>query len=167
MSPVIPEAVQASEVPLARGRQPTKYTSHNIARIKEWVTQGVGREEIAKRLEVTVGSLQVTCSRLGISLRKSSSAKSSAEIRPLPAVQRSLDQVRQNGDSPEAKFTLLIQTQTRQAAFDLPLGQDLIKQLALEASVRGQTTAHLIANIISHVVEKGVIGTILRNGTRG
>jgi hypothetical protein len=30
----------------------------------------LGRDDIANRLEVTVGSLQVTCSRLGISLRK-------------------------------------------------------------------------------------------------
>jgi DNA-binding CsgD family transcriptional regulator len=54
----------------AVGRQPRKFTPETIGRIKEWVAQGVGREEIAARLEMSVGSLQVTCSRLGISLRK-------------------------------------------------------------------------------------------------
>jgi hypothetical protein len=40
----------------------------------------------------------------------------------------------------------------------------LIKQLALEASVRGQTTADLIANIVSQAMEKNVVGRILCNG---
>ena len=55
--------------PSARGRQ-TKFTPHAIEKIKELVAQGVSREAIASLLGVTVGSLQVTCSRLGISLRR-------------------------------------------------------------------------------------------------
>jgi hypothetical protein len=164
MSSVASEAVRANDAPFVRGRQPTKFTSHNIARIKEWVAQGVGRDEIASRLEVTVGSLQVTCSRLGVSLRKSSSANGSGATRPLDGVQRSIERVRQVDDSPPAKFTLLIQKQCRQAAFDLPLCQDLIRQLALEASVRGQTTADLIANIVRQAMQKDVVGKILRIG---
>ena len=46
-----------------------KYTPANIQKIQDWVAEGISREEIAKSLGVTVGSLQVTCSRLGISLR--------------------------------------------------------------------------------------------------
>jgi hypothetical protein len=53
-----------------RGRIATKFTPANIQKIKDWVAEGISREEIAKSLGVTVGSLQVTCSRLGISLRK-------------------------------------------------------------------------------------------------
>src|SRR3954466_2189513 len=41
-----------------------------IDKIKELVAQGARRDEIAGLLGVTVGSLQVTCSRLGISLRR-------------------------------------------------------------------------------------------------
>src|SRR5262245_65493992 len=48
----------------------SKFTSQAIEKIKEMVAQGVNREEIAQLLDVTVGSLQVTCSRLGISLRR-------------------------------------------------------------------------------------------------
>jgi hypothetical protein len=47
-----------------------KFTTANIQKIKDWVAEGISREEIAKSLHVTVGSLQVTCSRLGISLRR-------------------------------------------------------------------------------------------------
>src|SRR6478672_6436866 len=51
------------------GRRATKFCPANIQKIKDWVAKGISREEIAKSLDVTVGSLQVTCSRLGISLR--------------------------------------------------------------------------------------------------
>ena len=51
------------------GRRTTKFCPANVQKIKDWVAEGISREEIAKSLGVTVGSLQVTCSRLGISLR--------------------------------------------------------------------------------------------------
>ena len=57
------------EVTLHAGRRTTKFTPANIQKIKDWVAEGISREEIAKSLDVTVGSLQVICSRLGISLR--------------------------------------------------------------------------------------------------
>jgi hypothetical protein len=52
-----------------RGRQ-TKFTSEKLQQIRDLVQQGKRREEIAELIGVTVGSLQVTCSRLGISLRR-------------------------------------------------------------------------------------------------
>src|SRR4029077_14055227 len=55
--------------PPARGRR-VKFTAQVIENIKKFVAQGMSRDEIANRLGVTVGSLQVTCSRLGISLRR-------------------------------------------------------------------------------------------------
>src|SRR5262245_36600408 len=54
----------------ARGRRAVKFTPQAIEKIKEFVAEGISRDEIATRLGVTVGSLQVTCSRLGISLRR-------------------------------------------------------------------------------------------------
>ena len=47
-----------------------KYTPERIEQIKNLVERGKPREEIAELIGVTVGSLQVTCSRLGISLRR-------------------------------------------------------------------------------------------------
>src|SRR5262249_4551643 len=52
----------------AKGRR--KFTPQVIEKIKEFVAEGISREEIASRVGVTVGSLQVTCSKLGISLRR-------------------------------------------------------------------------------------------------
>ena len=54
---------------LIRGR-PIKFTPERIQQIKNLVERGKSREEIAELIGATVGSLQVTCSRLGISLRR-------------------------------------------------------------------------------------------------
>jgi hypothetical protein len=54
---------------LTRGRQ-IKFTPERIQQIKNLVERGKSREEIAELIGVTVGSLQVTCSRFGISLRR-------------------------------------------------------------------------------------------------
>jgi len=48
--------------------RPVKFTPQVIENIKQLVAQGIKRDEIAKRLGVTVRSLQVTCSRLGITV---------------------------------------------------------------------------------------------------
>src|SRR5499433_2418460 len=50
-----------------RGRQ---FTPERLQQIRNLVERGKSREEIAELIGVTVGSLQVTCSRLGISLRR-------------------------------------------------------------------------------------------------
>jgi hypothetical protein len=63
-----PLAKFSSQVP-PRGR-PIKFTPERIQQIRNLVERGKSREEIAELIEVTVGSLQVTCSRLGISLRQ-------------------------------------------------------------------------------------------------
>jgi hypothetical protein len=164
MSSVASATVRENNARLVMGRQPTKFTPDNIARIKDWVAQGVGRDEIANRLEVTVGSLQVTCSKLGISLRRSSLAKGNGAIRPVGVVQRSIEHAPEGANSNQTKFMLLLKAQNRQAAFDLPLSQDLMKQLALEASVRGQTVVDLIGKILSQVLQKDLIGELLRDG---
>ena len=52
-----------------RGR-PTKFTPERITEVRNLVEQGKSREEIAEIIGVTTGSLQVTCSKLGISLRR-------------------------------------------------------------------------------------------------
>ena len=47
-----------------------KFTPERVQQIKNLVEQGKSREEIAELIRVTVRSLQVTCSRLGISVRR-------------------------------------------------------------------------------------------------
>src|SRR5215475_11341252 len=74
---VRPKIMQEMKAPMAdpkgadlpRGR-PTKFTPERIEQIGDLVAAGKSRDEIAGLLGVTVGSLQVTCSKLGISLRR-------------------------------------------------------------------------------------------------
>src|SRR5262249_20147057 len=58
----------ATQLP-TRGRK-TKFTPQRLQQIRNLVERGKSREEIAELIGVTVGSLQVTCSRLGVSLRR-------------------------------------------------------------------------------------------------
>jgi hypothetical protein len=58
---------KVADVP--RGR-PTKFTPERIEQIRDLVSLGKSRDEIAGLIGVTLGSLQVTCSKLGISLRR-------------------------------------------------------------------------------------------------
>jgi hypothetical protein len=162
MSSAAIAAVRENDTPLIKGRQPRKFTPENIARIKDWVAQGVGRDEIANRLEVTLGSLQVTCSKLGISLRKSSSANGKGAIQPLPVVQSCMEHIPQSNTPASVKLTLLISTRNRQAAFDLPLRQDLLAQLTLEAAVRDLTIFSLIGKIVSQAIGKDLVSEIVR-----
>jgi hypothetical protein len=60
---------RASDADRSRGR-PVKFTPERIQQIKNLVERSRSREEIAELIGVTVDSLQVTCSRLGISLRR-------------------------------------------------------------------------------------------------
>src|SRR5215470_14722588 len=54
---------------LSRGR-PKKFTPETIQQIRNLVERGKSKEEIAGIIGVTTGTLQVTCSKLGVSLRR-------------------------------------------------------------------------------------------------
>jgi hypothetical protein len=56
--------------PLTTRGKPTKFTPERLQQIINLVERGKSRDEIADILGLTVGSLQVTCSKLGISLRR-------------------------------------------------------------------------------------------------
>jgi len=59
----------ATQLTNSRGRQ-IKFTPERLQQIRNLVERGKSREEIAELVGATVGSLHVTCSRLGISLRR-------------------------------------------------------------------------------------------------
>jgi hypothetical protein len=62
-------ALPCGTPPLPRGRS-TKFTPEKIRQVSNLVERGKSLEEIAELVGVTVGTLQVSCSRLGISLRR-------------------------------------------------------------------------------------------------
>jgi hypothetical protein len=129
--------------PPARCRR-VKFTPQVIKKIKEFVAEGISRDEIADRLGVTVGSLQVTCSRLGISLRRiisSNGSRHTADVRgrttPTPC-SVGMPHVSQPGAraAPSAKFAITMRHRGKEHASDIELPSRAIEVLACEAMSR-------------------------------
>ena len=110
-------------------RPPSKFTPQAIEKIKEYVKQGLSREKIAKSLDVTVGSLQVTCSRLGISLRRPSVY--------YPSYDRLKTQLRlqivEKNSRPKFKVAITMKRKDGEWALDVPLSPEALGRLGIEA----------------------------------
>src|SRR5262249_43951583 len=131
----------------------SKFTPQAIQKIKEMVAQGLSREEIAQRLDVTMGSLQVTCSRLGVSLRRPRMRFPSYELLK-PELKRSRAGL-------EVEIVITIQHGDLLRTLDVPLSNKAIGELALLASLRKVGLVELIAQILSGAVDKGLVEKIL------
>ena len=134
-----------SAVPLrpANGR-PIKFTPERLQQIKNLVERGLSREQIAKTIGVTLGSLQVTCSRLGISLR-----------RPRPSNGLPPQQSSDEPTMPEhrAKFALRMQYQGWERIIELPLSHDLLGRLAIEAHFHNLSVGEMAVKLITAAVK--------------
>src|SRR5262245_1515321 len=123
-----------------RGRQ-IKFTPERIEQIKNLVERGRCREEIAELIGVTVGSLQVTCSRLGISLRRPNGI--GRRLNPVPTPPSKPVKA-----ADVACFTITMRYRGKERTTELPLTQDLITQLTVEAAFRGVPIGDLIVDLI-------------------
>jgi len=65
-----PEAIAEPKIPNVGKRRSSKFTPERLEQIRNLIALGKSKEEIAELLGVTVGTLQVTCSKRGISLRR-------------------------------------------------------------------------------------------------
>ena len=156
----------------ARGRR-VKFTPQAIEKIKELVTEGISRDEIAIRLGVTVGSLQVTCSRLGISLRRITLANGSHHTpdvrgRTIPAPGSvGIAHVREQQEVSQPKayaapvFAIMMRHKGKEKTTDIPLTSPAIETLALEAMSRDLATAELVGQILVSAINKDMVHKIL------
>ena len=161
-----PVQVSAWRITMTKSKasRASKFTPQAIEKIKEMVAQGLNGEEIAHLLDVTVGSLQVTCSRLGISLRRPRIRYSSYErLKPqlqLPDAGLEVYLV-EKGSRPKGKIAITMQQGDVLRTIDLPLSNKAIGELALLASLREVGLVELMAQILSGAVDKGLVGNIL------
>ena len=153
--------LQISAAP--RGRTATIFTPANIQKIKEWVAEGISREEIAKLLGVTLGSLQVTCSRLGISLRRRDVLNASG-----PGTPRTVRRPYLPSHPPIAGqrhagtgFQITLERNGTRRTTELPLTNSTIGQLKLEAEMRKLSMGQLLADVATMAIKKGMIEAIL------
>ena len=155
--------------PPGRGRS-VKFTPQVIEQIKGFVAVGISRDEIANRVGVTVGSLQVTCSRLGISLRRIISADGSgrhtADVR-LGSV--GIAHVREQKEvsqpeayaAPVAKLAITMRGRGKERTTDIPFPSAAIGVLALEAMSRDLDIAGLFGQVLVAAINKDMIHKIL------
>ena len=157
--------------PSARGRR-AKFTPQAIEKIKELVAQGVSREEVASFLGVTVGSLQVTCSRLGISLRRKilhsgptphlRDPKGRAiPVQGLVGVAYTREQKTEEAGS--AKIAITMRRRGKEVSTDVPLTSRDIGELALIAMLRDLSIAELVGQALGGAIKKNMIENILRD----
>ena len=136
------------------------------------MAEGISRDEIANRLGVTVGSLQVTCSRLGISLRRiispNGSRRHTADVRPGSVgiahvrEQKEVSQ-REACAAPVAKFAITMRHRGKEQTSDIPLSLAAIGVLALEATWRDLAIAELIGQSLVAAINKDMLHKILRD----
>ena len=171
------EAMTTTNVSPSPGRgKRVRFTPQAIAKIKELVAQGVGREEIASLLGVTVGSLQVTCSRFGISLRRKilQSGPTHPNGRAIPpqgsvgvAYARETEEVSQkivaNGAA-STKISITMRYRGKEISSDLPLTSGAISDLALIATLRHLSMAELVGQVLAGAIKKDMIKQILQGG---
>jgi hypothetical protein len=146
-----------------RGRRTIKFTPENIQKIKDWVAEGISREEIAKLVGVTLGSLQVTCSRLGISLRRRHMSNGSRLGTPR-TVRRPYLPSRSPiaGQRHAGAFQITLEHNGTRRTAELPLTSSAMGRLKLEAEMRKLSMGQLLAEVATMAIRKGMIKEILR-----
>jgi hypothetical protein len=153
-----------------RGRR-VKFTPQAIEKIKELVAQGVNREEIASLLGVT---FQVTCSRLGISLRRKilHSGPTPRLRDPNGTVipfQGSVGVAYEREQKAEevlparsAKISIIMQYRGKEVTTDLPLRSHAFGKLALIAMLRDLSIPELVGQILAGAIKNDMIKEILQ-----
>src|SRR3954454_22481739 len=146
----------------AKAQQRSKFTPERIQQIKDLVARGETREQIAAIIGVTVATLQVTCSRLGGSLRPprgkllppktATGAASQTALGPKTGTARTLGAASQT-----ATFTLNMKYKGQERSTELSFTPGVIGQLALEASFRN----HEIGELAKDMFEKNLIQELL------
>ena len=124
-------------------------------------------KKLLESLDVTVGSLQVTCSRLGISLRRRHVLNCNASHlrvmngngtrHDIPNHPPIIARKRVDG-----QFQISLECGGMRRATALPLTDRDIAQLALAAAVRNVGMTQLLSEVVATAIKKGMIEEILR-----
>jgi hypothetical protein len=172
-------------------RRSTKFTPERIRQISNLVERGKSLEEIAELVGVTVGTLQVTCSRLGISLRRprfdtgtgllrqGRPRSSNGAATPNPVgielhprngssghnpIHNPIDgegQLRKMHEDSSASFAVRMRYKGGERTTEVPLTHDMIGQLAAEAELRNMRIGELVSEVIVAVTKGDLFQLVL------
>jgi hypothetical protein len=140
-----------------RGRR-TKLTRERIEQIKAFMQSGASCEEIAASVGVTVGTLKVSCSRLGISLRRPGALNGNRSPSREAAMSTTM------AAPCAAKFAVVVRYHDEERATELPLTAEMIGRLSLEANSRGLTISELAGELVTAVAKQGLIQQLFAGG---
>ena len=164
------------------GRRPTKFTADRIELIRNLVERGTSRDEIARLLDVSLGSLQVTCSKLGISLRRSVADNGlrrreqqhrNGGVRYNPIVRtdttsrRSDDEHTSSDNASEpVHFAVTVRYRDVERATDLALTAAMIARVTAEAHFRNMRIHELVGDLITATLHKNLVQRVLDTVSR-
>jgi hypothetical protein len=166
------------------GRKPTKFTPERIELIRSLVERGTSRDEIARLLDVSLGSLQVTCSKRGISLRRSVAdnglrrrqqqhRNSGVRYNPTEytnntASRRTDEHVRSSSDiaSDPVHFAVTIRYGDEERVTDLALTAAMIARMTAEAHFRNMRIHELVGDLIAATLHKNLVQRVLDTVSR-
>jgi hypothetical protein len=138
------------------------FTPERIEQIHNLMERGLNRQQIAEAIGCTVGTLQVTCSRLGISLRQSTykqvkimESKSNGNDR----MDKSPPIVLQEQPSPmttppELKIAIRMSYRSFERTIDIPMTSEMLAALAIEAEFANMQISELIVKIVQQEIAK-------------
>jgi len=135
-----------SQLMAANGRS-IKFTPERFEQIRNLIERGMSHEQIAETIGVTVGSLQVTCSRHGISLRR-------------PKLNNGVEHApRSRNDTPaqdrRAQLALRLRYRGIDRTVELPLSEEVLGRLVIEAYFRNLSISDLTAKLIIAGLDPG------------
>ena len=141
--------------PANSGLRPTKFTPERIQQIKDLIARGVSCEGIAATVGVTVGTLKVTCSKLGISLRRPKWRSGNGLL--------SLREVARMAGTNTTIFTVIVRHHGDERRTELALTPAMIGRLALEASSRDLNIIGLARELVLDVARKQLVERVLES----
>jgi len=145
------------EAPNRVNGRPIKFTPEKIEQIKNLVERGMPREEIAETLGLTLGSLQVTCSRLGISLRRPRPSIAPLRKPNVPRVGNIVDDAPKLVQPKPAQvtplgFDLVLVYGRRQKPIELPAS--VINYLLVEAAFNERSIGSVIVDMLEKALQR-------------
>jgi hypothetical protein len=154
-----------SQLMAANGRS-IKFTPERFEQIRNLVERGMSREQIAETIGVTVGSLQVTCSRHGVSLKRpkpnNGVAHAPRSRNDTPAQNGVAHAPRSRNDTPaqdrRAQLALQLRYRSIDRVVELSLPEGVLAWLVIEAHFRNVSISDLTAKLIVAGLERADSG---------
>jgi hypothetical protein len=166
VQPLLPD-ISASATLLGKSGRPLKFTPERIEQIRNLVERGMSREQIAEMLDVTLGSLQVTCSRLGLSLRRprlQNGVKQTGTSQPklvalMPPARNGNGVEPTNGAKPangaKASLAVVFSYRGQKRVTEVPVAAEDLTNFIFASAFKEQSLGGNIAELLRKEIESG------------